>query len=147
MTKGDLDGVTFLGRPVKPMSLQFTILLATLTIWNIINQGAFRDSILGDVIAVMAAVGVAALFSGWAIGSQRLAEVGLALSFFVYITRCAFLLGANGLLEEGIYLSIGAAVGAGGAYMLETWDRHDDPDYLTSWRFWNRGHRHEVVPE
>lgn len=124
MTKGDLDGVTILGRPLKPLALQFAGLMCTLMFFNITNKGVFGDLWLGDVVAVMAAVSVAALVAGWVAGSQKMAESGLFLACIVYMTRTAFLLFTQGFGVEGVYLGFFAAVGAGGAYLLETWDVH-----------------------
>lgn len=125
MTKGDLDGVTFLGRPVKPLALQFAVLMATLMVYNIVDKGAFGNLMLGDVVAVMAVTSAACLTAAWVMRSQRMAEVGLLLACIVYVTRSAFLLLATGWQAQGVWLGLGAAIGAGGAFLLETWDGHE----------------------
>lgn len=122
MTKGDLDGVLFLGRPLKPLALGMAVLMLTLSVYNVLHLSAFGGLFLGDVVAVLAAVAVVTLTVGWYYGSQRMAEAGLLLAATVYVTRSAFLLFVSGPGTEGVYLGLGAAVMAGGAYLLESWD-------------------------
>ena len=124
MTKGDLDGLLVFGRPVKPLALGMTVLMVALTVQNVFHVGAFGDLILGDVVAALSSVAAVTLFLGWWRSSQRMAELGLLLAATVYVTRSAFLLFIGEPATEGIYLGLGAAVMAGGAYLLERWDEH-----------------------
>lgn len=122
MTAGDLEGVTVLGRPVKPVALGLSILMVALVAINIADAGELRDAALGDGIAVMAGTAAVCLWVGWIARSQRMAEAGLLLSTVVYVLRSAFIAFDAGFGSIGVYLGAGAAVIAGGAYLLETWD-------------------------
>lgn len=122
VTKGDLDGVRLFGRPLKPLALGMMMLMVTLTVYNVTHSSAFGELILGDVVAVLAGTAAVTLFLGWLRESQRMAEAGLLLAATVYVTRSAFLLFVGGPVTEGVYLGLGAAVMAGGAFLLESWD-------------------------
>lgn len=119
MTAGDLVGVTVLQRPVKVVALGMTILMLALAWLNLANRDAgLGDSVLGDVVGATALVAAVALLGGWWGRSQRMAEVGLLLAFGVYLARTVFLL-ATAPADQGVLLGIGAAVIAGGSYLLE----------------------------
>ena len=128
MTKGDLDGVTVWGRPIKPVALGACVLMLTLVIYNLTDAGVFEDLWLGDVIAVLAGVSLFAMLGGWFGRSQKMAEVGLLLGWVVYVTRGAFAVLYEGFTSEALYLSTGAAVIIGGAYLLESWDHRNPYD-------------------
>jgi hypothetical protein len=136
MTKGDLDGLRCWGRPVKPVALGLSFLMLTLTVSNVANVGVFEALWLGDVVAVMAGSAALLLIGGWVLRSQRSAEWGLLLACVVYIVRSSFLFFLVGPGEQGVWLSLGAATIAGGAYLLETTDEQAE------WR-WRR--KHEAV--
>lgn len=124
MTKGDLDGVTCFGRPIKPVALGACVLMATLTVFNIIDKGAFGAFFLGDVVAVLTGISLIGLLGGWFGRSQAMAEVGLLAGCVAYVMRGSFLLFYIGPTEQGVYLSTGAAIILGGAYLLELWDHN-----------------------
>ncbi len=122
MTKGDLDGVQVWGRPIKPVAFGLSVLMLTLTVYNIFNVGVFGSLFLGDVIAVLTGTSFVMLMLGWFAKNQLLAEFGLITAFTAYTLRASFILFSSGPTAEGFYLSIGAAIIAGGAYLLEGWD-------------------------
>lgn len=129
MTKGDLDGITVWGRPIKPVALGACILMATLTIYNIVDKGVFGDLILGDVVAVLSGASLIMMLTGWFGRSQRMAEFGLLAGCISYVMRGAFVLFYNGPLAEAVWLSLGSTTILGGAYLLEKWDCRNLPKF------------------
>ena len=123
MTKGDLDGVQPFGRPIKPVALGSCVLMATLTIYNLVDAGVFEDLWLGDIVAILAGTSLIAMLGGWFGKSQGMAEIGLLMGFIVYVARGSFALFHEGITSEAVCLSAGAAIILGGAYLLERWDR------------------------
>lgn len=122
MTKGDLDGVSFLGRPVKPIALPAAFLMAVLMVYNIVDAGVLHDLWLGDIVSILAGVSCIMLVLGWIIRSQRLIEFGLLAGCVVYVMRASFVIFVDGFAQS-FYLSLGAAGLFGGAYFLESWGR------------------------
>ena len=118
MTGMDLDGIRFLGRQVKPVAFGLSIIMATLLVYNVANIGIFGGLILGDIVAVGAAVALTTLTAGWWARSQRMAEFGLFTAFLVYTCRTAFLL-LTKPEAEGVALGVGIAVIAAGSWLLE----------------------------
>ncbi len=125
MTKGDLDKVTFMGRPLKPVALGLTILMITLAVANWTDNGLLGDNILSHILAAIAGLSALLLTAGWIAGKQRIAEIGLLGAAAVNIARSSFLLFTFGPGQQSVWLSLGVTVIAGGAYLLETWD---DPE-------------------
>jgi hypothetical protein len=113
-----LDGITFLGRRIKPVALGLAIVMATLLIYNLFNIGIFKELFLGDIVSIAAAISLSTLIAGWWSGSQRLAEVGLFSAALVYICRTAFLL-LTKPEAEGVALGFGIIVIAFGSWLLE----------------------------
>lgn len=126
MTKGDLAGVLVWGRPVKPVALGATWLMATIVGYNLFNQGLFGHLVIGDLVAVLAGSSYVLLMAGWFGRSQWAAEVGLLLACVVYILRGSFAALYVSPRNEGVWLSLGAAIILGGAYLLEHWDEHKE---------------------
>lgn len=124
MTKGDLDGVMPFGRPMKPVAMGVSVLMLTLLTANITQTGVFGSLPLGHIIIALAGVSVGLLVVGWVAKNQVMAEFGLLAATIVYVTRASFVLFAFGWQHEGIYLSAGGAIIAGGSYLLERWDTH-----------------------
>ena len=122
MTAGDLEGVTVMGRPIKPVALGLTILMLSLLVINLTGVGELTGTLLARVIAVMAGTAAVTLVAGWVWRSQRMAQAGLLLAAIVYITRSAFIALDSGIGSIGVWLGGGAGVIAAGAYLLETWD-------------------------
>lgn len=123
MTKGDIDGWAPWGRPVKPVAIGMCVLMATLTVFNILDAGELGALRLGDIVSVLTGTALAALVCGWAIRSQRMAEIGLFTAMVAYLLRMFFLLLTVGPTEQGVYLSLGAVIIAGGSYRLEVRSR------------------------
>lgn len=122
MTRGDVPGVRLLGRPIKPVALGLTLNML------IVAQANFRDMDRGTtppmstMLGVMAVVAVTALILGWVLRMQRLAEVGLLVTVFVYATRAVFIQLTN-TWDEAVFFSLAAVIIAGGSYYLEVADR------------------------
>lgn len=121
-TKGDLDTVSILGRPIKPVALGLTILMVTLTVSNVTGAGVLGDVALSRVLAAGAAVSAILLTAGWVTGKQGLAEAGLLATAAGNIARSSFLMMTYGPGQQSVWLSMGVTVIAAGAYLLETWD-------------------------
>lgn len=118
--------IRFFNRPFKPVALGFFILMSTLVLFNISDAGILGASALGDGVAILAAISATALFAGWAFRSQTMARVGLLLAFTTYIIRASFLFFTFGAIgSEGLWLGLGAALIAGGSYLLEELDDKD----------------------
>ena len=122
MTAGDLPGLMPFSRPIKPVALGMSLLMLTLVVVNLTNVGELKDTALGDAIAVMAGAAAVCLWAGWLARSQRMAEAGLLLAAVTYVTRSAFILLDLGPGNMGVWLGAGAAVIAGGAFLLESWE-------------------------
>ena len=118
MTKGDLTGVSFFGRPFKPVSLGLVVIMTTLLVYNLTNTGIFGDRVGGDIVAAAAAVSIGLLTASWWARSQWMLEVGLFLACLTYIGRTAYLLMVKPE-AEGVALGLGIIIIAGGAYLLE----------------------------
>jgi hypothetical protein len=114
--------ISFFGRPIKPVSLGFSIFMVTFVVYNVRNTGVFGDSRWGDVIAVVAGAALVLLTLAWARNSQRLAEYGLLLSGTVFTIRGTFLLLTFGFDRQDVYFSLGVAIIAFGSYFLERAD-------------------------
>lgn len=124
-TKGDLEKVTFLNRPIKPVALGLTVVMTTLAIANILDAGLLGDNALSHTLAVFAVTSAILLTLGWITGKQRIAEIGLLTAAAVNVARSSFLLFTFGPGQQSVWLSLGVTVIAGGAYLLESWD---DPE-------------------
>jgi hypothetical protein len=121
VTKGDLDYLV-LGRPLKPVALGMAVLMLTLTVVNLLNLGDLGATSFGDLVSIMSGASFITLMGGWIGKSQQAAEAGLLLACITYVLRSSFLFLTNGPSSHGVYLGIGAAIIAGGAYLLEKWD-------------------------
>ena len=126
MTTDDLPGWTIRARPVKSTALGLAVIMATFTVYNVLNVGIFRESKLGDVIAVLAFTAFVFLVAGWWFRSPTLVRYGLAGATFVYLTRTLFLLFSNPGIE-GVWIGLGVSIIAAGAYLKETMHPHPVP--------------------
>ena len=91
MTKGDIEGRKMFGRPVKPLAGFMALLMFTYMIFNISNQGVLKDLWLGDVVSIISGIAACCLLIGWFGRVQKMAEYGLLIASFVYITRASFI--------------------------------------------------------
>lgn len=122
MTKGDLDGVTLLGRPIKPVALGISVIMASYTLFNVLNLGVFQDIILGNVLSVIAGMSFVLLTVGWWGKSQKMAEWGLLAAAVTFLLRSSFVFLVGGFKDERVYLTLGMVTISCGAYLLERWD-------------------------
>ena len=113
----------FLGRPVKPLAFFISMTLFTVYWFNVvIDSDVAQGAFVGDVVGSMALVGFVALIGGWLSRSQVMAEVGLILAVFVWVTRSAMALMVAGPNYIGVWLSVAWAGTIAGAYILESMD-------------------------
>lgn len=110
------------GRPVHPVALGIGILMATLTVYNAANVGVLGAHVLGDVVMVGSSAALVCLVAGWVTQHQILVAVGLLAAAAAYLLRTLFIALTVGPTAEGVWLSTGAVVIAGGSFLLEVWD-------------------------
>lgn len=115
----------FFNRPFKPVALGISIIMIVLCISGIANTGLLTTTIWGDIVSVLSGATALLLFVGWYTRSQRLAEIGLLSSTFVFVVVFSFLLLTVSTTQTSIWISLGYTVVAGGSYLLEKEDpRH-----------------------
>lgn len=124
MTRGDLEGLTFFNRPIKPVALGITVLMVSITVFNLQHDGVFGSTLLATSVALLAFTSAVCLTAGWLGRLQQMAEIGLLLASITYVIRGSFLLLLLGPSEQGVWLSLGASVISGGSFLLERWDTH-----------------------
>lgn len=125
MTKGDLDRVTFLHRPVKPFALALALSQAVLVGFNLRDADVLDGSLWGNVVMTAAAISFAALAAGWWFRSQRMEEAGLALAAGTWVTRSVTILLVDSITLIGFWLSLCWSIAAVGAFLLERRDGND----------------------
>lgn len=113
----------FFNRPFKPVALGISIIMIVLCISGIANTGLLTTTIWGDIVSVLSGATALLLFVGWYTRSQRLAEIGLLSSTFVFVTVFSFLLLTVSTTQTSIWISLGYTVVAGGSYLLEKEDQ------------------------
>jgi hypothetical protein len=125
MTQGDLPGLRFLDRPVKPFAFALALSMIWLSLLNLADAGVFADTLLGHGIAGISMVSGTLLIAAWIMRSQRMAEIGLLAATFVWLARAifAFLADPINSAPYGWGLSLCWAFAAGGAYVVEVFDR------------------------
>lgn len=111
---------------MKSTALGLAVIMATFVVYNIANVGVFESSPLGDVVAVLAFAVVVLLVGGWWWRVPRMVEWGLAGAAGVYITRTVFVLFVNPRIE-GVWIGVGVAIIAAGAYLGELTHRKGQP--------------------
>ena len=113
------------GRPIKPVAFTLMCTMLVITWFAFANVGVLDGSQWADVLAVAALGNAGVLFTGWVRNSQRLAEAGLLIAFFLWTVRFLLIVLTNPqpISTEGFFLSIGWAMVAGGSYVLERADR------------------------
>lgn len=109
----------FAKRPVKPVALGLAVVMIGLTIYNVLGLGAFGDTLVASIVAVVAGASAVCLVAGWWARSQPMAEAGMLGAAFVLLARATFFLLTEGVATRSWVLSAGVAVIAGGSYLLE----------------------------
>jgi len=115
---------TVFKRPVKPVAFglcfsMFVIAWAAFTNVGVLDGNSLADLLGGAALAVAFVFGLA-----WWHKSQWMAELALLMAFVIWGMRfwlIVFVAG-NGISTEGLWLSAGWAVIAGGSYLLEKTD-------------------------
>lgn len=126
MTKGDLDGVEFFHRPVKPLAGFTMLLMLTYMIFNMTQVNDLISSTwLGHAMAIIAGISAFCLGYGWFARIQQMAEIGLLVACFVYITASVNFFLLEGFASEYLWLSFWSAGLVGSAFYLEARDRID----------------------
>lgn len=124
MTREELEGLTFLDRPIKPVALGIVVFMITLTVFNLREDGIFGDTILATLLALMAFTSTLCLVFGWFGRIQVMAEAGLLIAAVTYVIHAVFALLIVGPTNQTMWLSIGAGIISGGSFLLERWDTH-----------------------
>lgn len=106
-------------RKIKSTPLGMLVLMATLTVFNIVDRGVLGDAWLGDILALISFTSLVALGAGWIFKSPRMSEIGLLFAFIAYALRMFFVLFTEGPFIQAVYFSLGAAIISGGAYRSE----------------------------
>lgn len=132
MTRGDLDGLLIMGRPLKPVALGLSLSMIVLTVFNTSDLGILRDAVIGDVVGIMAAISASCLIAGWVFRSQHMAEAGLFIAGLTMVLRSAFLFALVGIGNIGVWLGVGTAIVALGAFLLERVDENRGEWWPTS---------------
>lgn len=115
--------VTFLGRPVKPVSFGIAMLSVALFISNVVtNTGLQGYSVYGDVLGGVALLSFFFLCLGWIRSSQYLAEIGLLFAACCYTIRGVYVALTLGISAQALWYSIAIALIAGGSFFLERSD-------------------------
>jgi hypothetical protein len=125
----NLPKVTVFGRPVKPVALGLGISMCVIAWAAFTDVGVLDGSRWADLLGLGAFTVAGTLFVAWYKRSQSLAEAGLLMSFFVWVTRfmLVILVGNNPISQEGLWLSLAWVVISGGAYLLERADPNTSP--------------------
>lgn len=110
-----------LGRPIKPVALGLALNVLVIAQANIRNDDRGIGQGLAYLLALAAGAAFVLLCAGWFMKRQRLAEYGLLLTAGVYMTRAIFVALENPW-DQAIFFSVGAAIIAGGSYLLEATD-------------------------
>lgn len=123
MSRGDLPGKVVWGRSIKPVGLGVAVSMIVLGVFNTMDIGVLQSNRIGDVVAIAAAVSAVLLITAWVIRSQSMTEAGLFIGSMTMLMRSVFLFALYGSGQIGVWLGIGTAIIALGAFMLE---RSDD---------------------
>lgn len=114
-----LKGWRVFGRPIKPLALGLLITMLSFAGIAYNRDGVLGNTIWAQTVAVVAAATAGVLLSGWLARSQKLAEVGLLMSFFVWFSALlVFALTVHPSWEHYAW-STAFAVMAAGSYFLE----------------------------
>ena len=121
MTKGDIDGLHFLGRTIKPVALGLSVAMFGIAFINITDTGRVTDHWMTHVLSVSAILAFVGLVSGWVLKNQKLAEIGLLLAAVTSFLRASFIFFSVGW-NVSEWMTTACAIVAAGAYLLETTD-------------------------
>ena len=114
-------GIKFLGRPIKPVAFALSWSMIIIAWAAFDDVGVLDGSRWADALGVGAIAVSGILVAAWWKNSQQWAEIGLAAAFFLWTTRFLLILLVNNnpITQEGLWLSLGWVVIAGGSYLLE----------------------------
>jgi uncharacterized membrane protein YhaH (DUF805 family) len=110
------------GRRIRPFS--FALMLATLAVGVqfFIQDGAPGDRLHQYFMSALSLVGVALLFSGWALLTDPLHDWGLLIVSGVWMGRTALYVMEDDWEQIGLYLSACWVIAAVGAWFIERYD-------------------------
>ncbi len=112
------------GRAVKPVAFALSWSMLVIAWAAYTNSGVLDGSDWADLLGGGAMVTFVVFAIAWWHRSQRIAELGLLLAFFMWTTRfwLVVLVNPGGVSYEGMFLSLGWMLIAGGSYLLEKTD-------------------------
>lgn len=122
MTKGDIEGKVVWGRPVKPLAGFMSLLMLVFTVFNILNRGVLEELWLGDIVAVVASIAAVCFWVGWFGRVQKMAEAGLLIAAFAYVTRASFIFFVVGPSNQEFWESLFTGGLVAAAFYLEASD-------------------------
>ena len=127
------DHITRFHRKFRPAALGLAIFTFFLGLSSFLNKGLLGDSFLGQVVAVFCASASIFFVIGFFINSVRLLRIGFLLTFFSITCNTVFVWITFGTSwwekmltlapkTSSLWMGLGVAVVAGGAYFLEVDD-------------------------
>lgn len=135
----------FLGRPVRPFHLAVALATGAVGVltWHgatSVDQSSVYD-FQSHATAVVMMLSACLLTVGWWWRNEWCAEWGLLLATGAWVSRAVYIsiagTGFLGYVEAPAFVSVVAAIvsaalaiGSGGAYLLERYDREVDGEYL-----------------
>lgn len=115
---------TFFGKAIKPFALMMTLTMVIVAQANFRGIDRGTELPLSAIVGAIASLSAIALIAGWAGNLPRLLEYGLLCVVLAYSIRAWFVMMSNPW-DQAVFLSLAAAIGAGGAYFMEVAERHD----------------------
>lgn len=120
MTKGDIAGATFLGRPIKPLAFAIAMSMTTIFWFNVVDKtGILVPTVVGNVVGYCAGASAVLLFTAWWACSQKLTEVGLLMASGVWIARTSLIILLEDWYTYSFFFSLCWCLASVGSYLLE----------------------------
>lgn len=119
---GDVHGVRLGGRRFKPVALGVAVMMVGLIIAGLWNLGGYDYPVFQRFGAIVPLIAVILMCWGWWKDSDRWAQYGLLVAFFVYLGRSLFL-AVEDPTGDSLLLALGTTIIIGGSYILEVQNR------------------------